>query len=352
MKKRNKLLITASVIIMLLTLGLSANAALVGDVTGDGDGITALDARMILRASVGLETLSEEALLLADTNLDGNITALDARTVLRMSVDLEETVHFYKKEVLTSPDCANAGTGRATCTECEDVYEYDIPALGHDFSEPEILTQVTCEEDGLEKYTCQREGCGHTEERVVAKGHTPNIPEATCTEDQFCTRGEHIMTEKLGHTTDWGVCSRCKVYITDRYAFEAETIKNSYLAAKAEFDKAYEINSYNSMIDGISWKVLPNTKAAKKNYTAAKAAYEAAYAACGDIPEFADIKVKLKKNIENLDGVLAQVEKIIATPFFDNRNFEELVWPLECLNDFNSDSIRSTNKALSKLIKW
>ena len=61
-----------------------------GDVDGDGR-ITAADARLALRASVGLETYaagSREALV-CDADGDGQITAEDARLILRASVGLE-----------------------------------------------------------------------------------------------------------------------------------------------------------------------------------------------------------------------------------------------------------------------
>ncbi|MBE6813083.1 MAG: hypothetical protein E7523_09405 [Ruminococcaceae bacterium] len=59
-----------------------------GDIDGDG-ALTAGDARLILRASVGLETLTPEQTALADTDEDGMLDAGDARLVLRVSVDLE-----------------------------------------------------------------------------------------------------------------------------------------------------------------------------------------------------------------------------------------------------------------------
>ena len=59
-----------------------------GDADNDGE-ITASDARLILRASVGLEFLSDEIKKLADINLDGIINSIDARYILRISVGLE-----------------------------------------------------------------------------------------------------------------------------------------------------------------------------------------------------------------------------------------------------------------------
>ncbi len=60
-----------------------------GDVDNDGS-ITAADARLALRASVGLENLSEAQQLAADTDSDSQISASDARTILRASVGLEQ----------------------------------------------------------------------------------------------------------------------------------------------------------------------------------------------------------------------------------------------------------------------
>lgn len=53
-----------------------------GDVDGDGK-VTASDARLILRASVGLETLDLER---ADVDGDGKITSADAREALRTAI--------------------------------------------------------------------------------------------------------------------------------------------------------------------------------------------------------------------------------------------------------------------------
>ncbi len=343
-------LIVSAVTLLICTA--SSSAALLGDIT-DGDNlVTANDARTILRAAVGLESLTAEQADIADTDGDGKITATDARTALRISVSLDPVLHYYQKEIITAPTCTEKGLVKLTCTECEDIQEKELEALGHEFAEAEILTEVTCETDGIEKYTCQREGCEYSEEKTIPASHVPDIPAATCTEDRLCTRGNHVMAEKLGHTSDWGICERCKIYITAKYETEAQTIKEKFNEAKTAFDAAYTINSYNAMIDGISWKVLPNTKAAKPDYIKAKTAYEAAITACGDIPEFEAIKALLEKNLANINGVLSLVDLILAEKFIDTRNFEKLVWPLEELNDFNSDSINNTNKKLTKLIIW
>ena len=61
-----------------------------GDINMDG-GITAADARLALRASVGLEHYApgSEKFVLADYNQDGTVSASDARSILRAAVGLD-----------------------------------------------------------------------------------------------------------------------------------------------------------------------------------------------------------------------------------------------------------------------
>ncbi len=65
----------------------SAPAYMLGDIDDNGT-ITANDARSALRASVGLDTLTELQALAADYNKDGKLTSVDARSILRVSVGL------------------------------------------------------------------------------------------------------------------------------------------------------------------------------------------------------------------------------------------------------------------------
>lgn len=72
---------------LMKNVGLEYKAPVIkGDADGDGV-VTAADARLILRASVGIGEVSLET---GDINGDGKITASDARDVLRESVGLEE----------------------------------------------------------------------------------------------------------------------------------------------------------------------------------------------------------------------------------------------------------------------
>ena len=71
------------------TTAAPVDAFLLGDVDFDGN-ITAADARLALRASVGLENFNAKQTKAADADKDGKITAADARLILRCSVGLED----------------------------------------------------------------------------------------------------------------------------------------------------------------------------------------------------------------------------------------------------------------------
>ena len=67
----------------------SGESIKIGDVDGDGK-ISASDARLTLRASVGLEKLDSQSTKKADADKNDKITAADARLILRASVGLEK----------------------------------------------------------------------------------------------------------------------------------------------------------------------------------------------------------------------------------------------------------------------
>ena len=75
--------ILLAVMMILTVLPVSmASAVILGNLNDDPK-ITAADARIALRASVNLETLTAEQEIAADVNFDGKITAADARLILR-----------------------------------------------------------------------------------------------------------------------------------------------------------------------------------------------------------------------------------------------------------------------------
>jgi hypothetical protein len=93
MNKRTKVLTCfLSVIILLVLIGIVPVGAMSLNDPGDVDGngvITASDARLALRYSAKLITLTQEQQRSADIDKDGHVTASDARTILRISAKLE-----------------------------------------------------------------------------------------------------------------------------------------------------------------------------------------------------------------------------------------------------------------------
>lgn len=69
----------------------AVNQIIIGDVDGDRK-ISAADARLALRMSVGLENFSKNstAFIAADIDQDGAISASDARSILRATVGIEK----------------------------------------------------------------------------------------------------------------------------------------------------------------------------------------------------------------------------------------------------------------------
>lgn len=150
-------------------LSVSAFAALKGDIDGDGS-LTSSDARFVLRASVGLETLSDNLKKIADADGDGTVTASDARLVLRASVGLEvltdaEHKHEYKYETVKEPTCTNAGSRKATCKTCSYSAIETIKATGHTMGEWKTVADSTAQSQGYERSKCSK--CSYYKDRAI-----------------------------------------------------------------------------------------------------------------------------------------------------------------------------------------
>ena len=90
--KRTAKKILSLILCVALSLGVLAVPALAasslsGDVDGDNT-VTTKDARLALRAAVGLDTLSAEKTAAADVTGDGKVETDDARVILRVAVGL------------------------------------------------------------------------------------------------------------------------------------------------------------------------------------------------------------------------------------------------------------------------
>ncbi len=116
--KRQKTTVLKNLLSVLLALCVTAAlplwaaAAMRGDVDRNGD-VTAADARLALRAAVGLEKdikAGTEAFAAADVDGDGVVTAADARTILRIAVKLEDPSGRSGYDILRSGTFYLTGT--------------------------------------------------------------------------------------------------------------------------------------------------------------------------------------------------------------------------------------------------
>ena len=70
----------------------------------------------------------------------------------------------------TAATCEEDGVQTYTCTVCGQTKTESIPALDHNWNNGTVITAATCEEDGVQTYTCTV--CGQTKtESIPALGH-------------------------------------------------------------------------------------------------------------------------------------------------------------------------------------
>ena len=89
MKKRICMILTVMLSVFLFAV--AASAADTGDVDGNGK-VTAMDARMALRAAASIDKLNTEQAAAADVDGNGKVTAMDARMILRVAANIDK---FY-----------------------------------------------------------------------------------------------------------------------------------------------------------------------------------------------------------------------------------------------------------------
>lgn len=97
---RKALALLLAVLMAVTILPITAFAASAGDIDGDGN-ITASDARLALRYSVGLEYFTSSQKANADVDGTSGITASDARLILRVSVGLDSLQQNFEPIVYT-----------------------------------------------------------------------------------------------------------------------------------------------------------------------------------------------------------------------------------------------------------
>jgi len=117
--------------------------------------------------------------------------------------------HTYTSEVLSEPTCAEKGIRKYTCQSCNNSYTEEIELSDeHDYRE-EVTKEPTCDETGEKTFTCK--DCDKTyTELINILGHNDEMERTknpTCTEDGedtfTCTRCGMMHTESVkatGHT--------------------------------------------------------------------------------------------------------------------------------------------------------
>lgn len=127
-----------------------------GDIDADGR-ITASDARLALRFSVGLEKFDTETKYCADVDGDGKVNSSDARVLLRYSVGLEEGFRHTKLETVTleAATCFTSGSCADVCAHCGKLFNFaKLPETEHFAAGWDTLEEATCEREGLCELRC------------------------------------------------------------------------------------------------------------------------------------------------------------------------------------------------------
>lgn len=170
----------------LLLLVLPAYASGLGDIDEDGK-VTSADARLALRAAVGLEDISSGsgAFTAADADKDGKITSADARLILRAAVGLEQLPG-------EAPDCSDIKFGliclqddnsafdlnfiRAAFSAAEELgIPDDNPVIRMNVPEGEECYEAACE---LAEFGCDvifADSFGHEEYMIEAAKEYPDV---------------------------------------------------------------------------------------------------------------------------------------------------------------------------------
>lgn len=156
-----------------------------GDIDGDTV-ITPGDARLALRASVGLERYAEGSaeFLAADVNYDGKIGSDDARLILRASVGLEDPAEWYAlrdDDPLHGDEVVGGGFGDGLLWEFVNTGVLTISGNGDmpDYDGGEEKTPWNDLEDLITEIVIEE---GITSIGAYSFGHLPNLKDVSISE--------------------------------------------------------------------------------------------------------------------------------------------------------------------------
>ena len=224
--------ITLAIFLLLPSVALSpayAADVLLGDIDQNGK-IASDDARLALRGSVGLETLTADFMTRADVDHSGKVESSDARTILRASVKLDDIPQDACAHTVEKWTAVEAANGKSALYHIGECTLCGKPVFGDHDLEPEVIKESTCTEEGscIEKCTL----CGMTGDtfpipaahdwEVVADSEKPGSCTEPATHDLHCLICGAEKTEAyapaLGHdinkdpvvlSSQGLVCDRC-----------------------------------------------------------------------------------------------------------------------------------------------
>ena len=101
--KKKIIALTLTVLVLFSVIQVTAMARITGDIDANGK-TEAADARLALRAAVGLYVLSDDEKIAADVDLNKAVDATDARLILRAAVGLEKLPEAPQNEAPASPE--------------------------------------------------------------------------------------------------------------------------------------------------------------------------------------------------------------------------------------------------------
>ncbi len=163
---------------------------IMGDTDSDNK-ITASDARAVLRAVVGLESLAPEVYAYCDCNFNGVTDASDARIILRTAVGLEsQQEHLFEFAELKASGCTGKGSFSAECKDCGMLIKGEIPVSKHIFDSGKLLSKPTVTEKATKTFIC------------TVCGYEKNIKISYC--DCY---GHRWDIKSLGGSSVCGICN-------------------------------------------------------------------------------------------------------------------------------------------------
>lgn len=178
-----------------------------GDVDDDGD-VTAADARLALRAAVGLEDYAPQSLpfVRADYDKDGEITASDARMILRTAVALEPLIESdYSEESAELPlseeylsrlkeeEEAKQKDHENESEPAEDEKGPEGPSYAGDGINTCMVCGLPCRPDEFGNDACAFGGCTRSFAPFTCMHCGEEVPANTC---HTCINPTYIITEE------------------------------------------------------------------------------------------------------------------------------------------------------------